>query len=122
MYELSITSDFSSAHFLRGYDGSCQNLHGHTWKLEVTIRSDKLDDIGLVFDFREMKKRLKEFLTPLDHTCLNDLPAFKQINPSSENLAKYIYHEFAKQCHPFKLKQVRVWESDTASVTYYENE
>lgn len=120
MFELSITSDFSSAHFLRGYDGSCHHLHGHTWKLEVTICSEKLNDIGLVFDFREIKKKLKEFLACLDHTCLNDLPAFSKANPSTENIAKYIYHEFAVHCRPFKIQKVRVWESDSSSVTYYE--
>ena len=120
MYDLSIIDDFSSAHFLRGYRGECQNLHGHTWKVEVTILSDKLNDIGLVFDFREIRKKLREFLSKMDHLCLNDLPAFSQANPSTENLAKYIYQEFAKECQLFKIKQVRVWESDSASVTYYE--
>lgn len=120
MFELTITSDFSSAHFLRNYEGPCKNLHGHTWKVAVTIASEKLNDIGLVVDFREMKRTLKEILMPLDHVCLNDLPYFQEVNPSTENLAKYIYREFLKVSCPFILKRVRVWESETSSVTYFE--
>ncbi len=120
MFELAITGDFASAHFLRNYEGPCKNLHGHSWKVEVTIQSDKLNDIGLVVDFRDMKQRLKEVLMPIDHVCLNDLPYFKEVNPSTENLAQYIYREFAKVTHSYILKRVRVWESETSSVTYFE--
>jgi 6-pyruvoyltetrahydropterin/6-carboxytetrahydropterin synthase len=120
MYELSIAGHFSSAHFLRGYQGLCQNLHGHTWRVEVTISSAKLNELGLVFDFREIKKTLREFLAAMDHTCLNELPAFAKDNPTTENLAKYIYAEFGKRCQPFTVKKVQVWESENASITYYE--
>lgn len=120
MYELSIGGHFSSAHFLRGYPGACKQMHGHTWRVEVTITAEKLDELGLVLDFREIKKKLKEFLAPMDHTCLNELPAFAQANPTTENLAKYIYQEFGKRCAPFKVKKVQVWESDHASITYSE--
>ena len=120
MYELTITGDIAAAHFLRGYDGPCKDLHEHTWKMEVTVASEKLNSIGLVVDFRDMKCKLKEFLKHLDHVCLNDLPFFKDNNPSTENLAKYIYREFGKQCGSFQLKRVRVWESDSSSITYYE--
>lgn len=120
MYELTINGHFASAHSLRGYDGPCKHVHGHTWKVEVTIQAQMLNNIGLVVDFKELKKKLNEFLMHIDHVNLNDLPAFKEVNPSSENLAKYIYQEFAKLCRPFKLLRVRVWESETSSVTYYE--
>lgn len=120
MFELSITGDIASAHFLRDYEGPCKNLHGHTWKIEATIQSDKLNNIGLVVDFREMKQRLKDVLMPLDHVCLNDLPYFQKVNPSTENLAVYIYREFKKAAAPYRLKEVRVWESETSSVTYFE--
>ena len=120
MYELSIGGHFSSAHFLRGYPGSCKQLHGHTWKVEVTISSKELNELGLVFDFREIKIKLKEFLATLDHTCLNELPAFAKANPTTENLAKYVYQEFCQRCVPFKVKKVQVWESDNASITYWE--
>ncbi len=120
MFELSISGHFAAAHFLRNYEGPCKNLHGHTWKVQVTIQSEKLNDIGLVVDFRDLKQRLKEILMPIDHVCLNDLPYFHDVNPSTENLAKYIYYEFAKVTFPFILKRVRVWESETSSVTYFE--
>ncbi len=120
MFELTISGHIAAAHYLRGYDGPCKDLHGHTWKMEVTVASDQLNGIGLVVDFQEMKRRLHQFLGRLDHVCLNDLPYFEKVNPSTENLAKYIYREFAGQCRPLRLKQVRVWESDSASITYYE--
>ena len=120
MFELSITGDIAAAHFLRGYEGPCKNLHGHTWKIEITLLADQLNEIGLVVDFAEVKKKLREFLLSLDHVCLNDLPFFKEVNPSTENLAKYIYEEFAKVTKPFILKRVRVWESETSSVTYFQ--
>lgn len=120
MYELTIISDFASAHFLRGYKGPCENLHGHTYKLELTIEAEELNELGLVVDFREIKIKLKQFLKHLDHVSLNDVPFFKECNPSAENIAGYIYKEFSKKCLPSKVKRVRVWESDSSSVTYYE--
>lgn len=120
MYELTITDHIAAAHFLRGYDGPCANLHGHTWKVDVTVVSKDLNEIGLVADFRDIKVKLKKFLSHLDHVNLNDLAAFRDVNPSTENLAKYIYQGFSKECVPFLLSKVRVWESETASVTYYE--
>ena len=122
MYDLSITTNFSSAHFLRGYQGPCENLHGHTWKLEITIGSKELNSIGLVVDFRKIKDQLNQFISYLDHVSINELPFFQEVNPSTENLAKYIYDEFSKQCQPYQLKKVRVWESDACSVTYYPDE
>lgn len=120
MYELTIGGDFAAAHFLTGYDGSCKELHGHTWKLEVTIQAETLNDIGLVIDFQDLKKRLNAFLKQLDHGCLNHLPAFQKENPTTENLARFIYQGFACDCAPFRIKHVRIWESEKASVTYYE--
>lgn len=118
MYELSIKSDFAAAHFLRGYEGKCKNLHGHTWKVELVLEGRELDKAGMVVDFAVVKKQLKEFLEELDHAHLNDLPYFKEINPTTENLAKYIFDEFPKRYRPLKVKRVTVWESDQASVTY----
>ncbi len=120
MFELTVKGEIASAHMLQGYEGPCKDLHGHTWKIEVTIVSEKLNTIGLVVDFQDLKKKLREFLSHLDHVCLNDLPFFKKENPSTENLAKYIYKEFAKQCLPFQLKKVQVWESESSCITYYE--
>lgn len=120
MFELKVSDSIASAHFIPGYDGPCKDLHGHTWKIEVTIQAEELNDLGLVVDFQEVKRKLKEFLKPLDHVCLNDLEAFKTDKPTTENLARHVYRGFARACAPFKLKKIRVWESDRTSITYYE--
>ena len=120
MFELSIKGDIASAHFLRGYEGKCKDLHGHTWQVEVTIISETLDKIGMVADFAVLKKQLKACLGELDHVCLNDLPYFQDINPSTENIAKYIYKNFGDVIQPLKIKKVQVWESETSCVVYYE--
>ena len=118
MYELSVKSDFAASHYLRGYDGKCRDLHGHTWKVEVVLQKSKLNTIGMVVDFTVMKKKLREFLEDIDHHHLNDLPVFKKVNPTTENLAKYIFDGFSKECRPFKVAKVIVWESDNASIVY----
>ena len=100
MYELSIKSDFAASHCLRGYEGKCKNLHGHTWAVEVVVQNKTLDKVGMVTDFMDIKKQLKEFLEELDHTHLNDHPFFKKHNPTTENLARYIFEQFSKQCRP----------------------
>ena len=131
MFELKVKSDIASAHQLHGYEGRCKDLHGHTWKIEVTVQNETLDKIGMVADFRVMKKLLKEVLGPIDHVFLNDLPYFKTVNPTTENIAKYVYQNFSKAClpvnqqtgqtgAPLRLKQVEVWESESASSIYYE--
>jgi len=120
MFECNISDHFSSAHFLREYKGKCKRLHGHTWKVEATVIGEKLDEIGLLADFGELKKTLKGVLDQMDHNCLNDLEFFQVHNPTAENITKFIYQEFKKAVAPLTLKQVRVWESDRTSVTYYE--
>ena len=119
MFELSIKGHFAAAHRLRGYEGNCKDLHGHTWKVEVVVMSDQLNTIGMVMDFKVVKMKLKDLLANIDHVYLNDLAAFQKDNPTTENLAKYIFEEFSKICRPLKMKRVQVWESDSASVVYY---
>ena len=119
MFELSIKGDFAAAHRLHGYEGNCKDLHGHTWKVEVVIAADQLDKIGMVMDFKIVKIKLKELLSKIDHVYLNSLAAFKENNPTTENLAKYIFEEFSLVCQPLQIKRVQVWESDSASVVYY---
>lgn len=120
MFELKVKDHISSAHVLVGYDGPCAQLHGHTWHVEITVAGEALDRIGLLADFKVIKKKLKDVLMPLDHVNLNDLSAFAGINPSTENLARHIYKQLSAAVVPLKLKQVQVWESDTASIIYYE--
>lgn len=120
MFELTITDHIAAGHRLEGYDGPCKNMHGHTWKIQMVVFDSRLDTIGLVADFKLLKARLKEVLAPLDHVVLNDLPMFKGLNPSTENLARYIYHALKDACAPLGLKHIEVWESETSSVIYYE--
>ena len=119
MYELRIRETIGSAHFLRGYEGKCKNLHGHNWKIEAVIVSDALDELGMVADFSVLKKKLMEFLSTMDHICLNDIDIFKQVNPTTENMARYIFDAYAKEIAPFSLKSIEVWESESSSVRYY---
>ncbi len=120
MFELSVKGDIASAHFLREYEGKCKNLHGHTWKIEVFIKSEKLDKVGMVVDFTVLKKQFKEFLIHIDHVCLNDLEYFKKVNPTTENIAQYVYRNFNQVIAPLKISKVQVWESDASAVTYFE--
>jgi 6-pyruvoyltetrahydropterin/6-carboxytetrahydropterin synthase len=117
MYKIKIEGDFSAAHNLRGYRGKCEDLHGHNWKVEVEVLSPKLDKIGMVMDFKCLKEKLYNFLEKLDHKYLNNIAYFKKINPTSENIAKYLYTNLQKEIRG--LHSVTVWESDKASATYY---
>lgn len=120
MYELKIEDSFAAAHRLRGYRGQCEDLHGHNWKVEVVVRADRLDDIGLAMDFHELKAETKRVLDLLDHTYLNDLPAFAELNPSSENIARFLFTELQKSLEREGLWMHRVtaWESEKACASY----
>lgn len=118
MFEIRVISVFSSAHKLRGYKGKCEELHGHNWKVEVFVSSDDLDKIGMVIDFKRLKMALGQILKKLDHSYINDLAYFKKINPTSENIAKYIYQKLAAKTKSIKVKKVTVWESDTSAASY----
>ncbi len=113
MYRLGVRRVFSAAHFLRGYQGSCEALHGHNWTVEVELLSPRLDDVGMAWDFRGIKKTLDEILGELDHRLLNEHPAFADQNPSAENLAAFVYTRLAEQTPaPLHVARVRVWESE----------
>ncbi len=120
MYEITVTSHFSGAHRLRLLRGKCEDLHGHNWKVEVSVVSKRLGAEGVVIDFRILKQKLEKVLKPLDHTYLNDLPSFSRIGPSSENIAKYIFDRLSSELkgHPGSLKKVTAWESETSGATY----
>lgn len=118
MYEIKIQSDFSAAHNLRNYRGKCEKLHGHNWKVEAIFCYDELDADGLAVDFKDVKKLLKNILEKLDHIYLNKTPAFKKLNPTSENMAAFIYEEIKKKNK--NIASVSVWENDTACATYKE--
>ncbi|MBF0504765.1 MAG: 6-carboxytetrahydropterin synthase [Candidatus Omnitrophica bacterium] len=120
MFELTVQGHIASAHQLHGYDGPCKFMHGHTWKVQMVVCQEGINAVGLVEDFKVLKAKLQDILSPLDHVVLNDLPVFKDVNPSTENLARHIYRALKGACAPLRLKHVEVWESDTASVIYYE--
>lgn len=119
MFTARITDSFSAAHSLREYGGSCENLHGHNYRVEIAVQSDQLNSIGIVMDFRDLKKLLKEVLSGMDHSYLNELPAFKKENPSAENIAQHIYTSLLRKIpQPAKLVQVTVWENESCCVSY----
>jgi 6-pyruvoyltetrahydropterin/6-carboxytetrahydropterin synthase len=125
MYEVMVEGSFSAAHNLRGYKKKCEALHGHNWKVSVGIQGEKLDEIGMLVDFREAKDYLEEILEKLDHKYLNDISHFKMTNPTSENIARFIYNELKERLKGshYRVNKVTVWESDTTSATYFqENE
>jgi len=120
MYLVSVEQHFDAAHYLLGYQGKCEALHGHRYKVVAKVEASQLNDIGLAFDFTEFKKHLNEVLSDYDHTCLNDIPPFDKINPSAENIASTIYNKLAPGLaeSPGSLSCVEVWESPDSWVTY----
>jgi 6-pyruvoyltetrahydropterin/6-carboxytetrahydropterin synthase len=122
MYELKIISQFAAAHQLREYEGKCENLHGHNWKVEVYVTGNKLEKNGLLIDFKLIKDATKKVLNELDHGFLNELDAFKAINPSSENIARHIFTALSREVNTERIKVSRVttWESDSACASYTE--
>lgn len=120
MYHLTIQTHFAAAHNLLNYNGDCENLHGHNWKIEATVSTEKLDEAGLGIDFKILKKHTNSIMDMLDHKYLNDLPPFKKISPSSEHISKFIYDELVKSLQEFDVRvdKITVWESDNACASY----
>ena len=120
MFEVTIEASFSAAHRLRHYRGKCENLHGHNWKVAVSVVSDKLNKSGMAIDFQELKELTWKVLKKMDHRFLNDLPEFKKVNPTSENIAKFLYGKLkgAVERRGVKLHRVKIWESEGSSVSY----
>ena len=121
MFEITIEETFVAGHALRNYKGKCENVHGHNYRCHLTVTGEVLDDIGLLVDFVELKKVLHGVLDRMDHQWLNEFPPFDVLNPSAENMAKYIYDEVTAGLQGrggVKIGQVRLWETDTASATY----
>jgi 6-pyruvoyltetrahydropterin/6-carboxytetrahydropterin synthase len=123
MYEIKIEDSFSGAHRLRDYHGKCEALHGHNWKVEVLVASKYLDEGGMVLDFQILKESTRTVLKTLDHRYLNELPYFTEINPSSENIARYVFENIkpALETYNALLRKVTVWESETACASYFED-
>lgn len=119
---MNVKSHFSSAHKLVGYDGPCKNLHGHNWEVRIGIICEKTDELGLTIDFGIVKNDLNSIIDKLDHTLLNDLEYFSNCNPTSENIAKYLYRELQNKINRggCRISEVEIWESDKTSIVYYE--
>jgi 6-pyruvoyltetrahydropterin/6-carboxytetrahydropterin synthase len=120
MFEITVEYSFAAGHALRGYKGKCENVHGHNYKVQVTVAGEQLNSIGLLMDFVDLRAWIKALVERLDHRFLNDLPPFDQVNPSAENLAKYFFDEIQSRLRGEEIKvlAVKVWETDTTSATY----
>jgi 6-pyruvoyltetrahydropterin/6-carboxytetrahydropterin synthase len=120
MFEISVEYTFAAGHALREYKGKCENIHGHNYKVRVTLAGDKLNAAGLLMDFVDLRGEIKGLVEKLDHRFLNDIPPFDQLNPSAENLAKYICEGIEPRARNqgLQVHGVTVWETDTTSATY----
>ena len=121
MYELTVEAQFDSAHNLRRYEGPCEALHGHTYRVQVSYAGKKLDDMGMLADFRRLKDALGQVTSYLDHRYLNELPEFQQQNPTAENIARVIY-EKVDEMIPGGVTKTTVWETPTSSASYWAEE
>jgi 6-pyruvoyltetrahydropterin/6-carboxytetrahydropterin synthase len=120
MYEIAVEKHFDAAHFLRGYRGKCEAMHGHRYRIVVKIEAAELNEIGLAYDFTDLKGHLNDILERFDHACLNDVPPFDKINPSAENIAAAIYGELKGKLagEPVTLTCVEAWETPHQGVAY----
>ncbi len=122
MFQVSVEESFSAGHALRNYKGKCENTHGHNYKVRVTLEGAQLDSTGLLYDFVHLKQIIQGVIQQVDHKFLNDQPPFDVLNPSAENLAKYLYEETSKQMRaaPYgtRIASITVWETDVTSATY----
>lgn len=119
MYELKVQMYFASAHHLLNYDGACENQHGHNWLVEYFVAGTELDKSNILIDYKVLKKELKEIIDYLDHEDINELPEFKDVSPSSETIAKFIYDKMKEKISI--THKVSVWETQNSCATYYED-
>ena len=124
MYEVSVQEHFDAAHYLRGYHGKCENVHGHRFEVIISIRTGQTNDIGLAYDFVQLREQLKGILGRFDHSCLNDIPPFDKINPSSENIASTIYSELRNIIDGVNIaiSRIQVYESPQSCITFFPEE
>jgi 6-pyruvoyltetrahydropterin/6-carboxytetrahydropterin synthase len=118
MFEVFVEHTFAAGHALRNYHGKCENVHGHNYRVQVSVEGPQLDDAGLLVDFAELKKVLRQTSEYFDHQFINDLKPFDQLNPSAENLAKYFCEEIQNGLKGSRVSSVRVWETETSSAIY----
>ena len=122
VFEIYMQTHFSAAHALRGYPEDCARVHGHNWIIDVFVRCNKLNEIGIGLDFREIKESVKGVLNDLDHFNLNELPAFQDVNPTSENIARFLYRELSRHLNTdsITVSRIKVSETPGAGAFYWE--
>jgi 6-pyruvoyltetrahydropterin/6-carboxytetrahydropterin synthase len=120
MFEVSVEETFAAGHALRNYRGKCENVHGHNYRVQVTVEGGELNAIGLLVDFADVKRLIRGVVERLDHRFLNDLAPFDTMNPSAENLARYFYDEISRGLGVSapRVREVKIWETDITSATY----
>ncbi len=123
MFEVAVEKTFAAGHSLRNYRGKCENVHGHNYRVRVTLEGERLASNGLLVDFVDVKKQLLDIIDRLDHQFINDVEPFTVLNPSAENLAKYFYDELSVKLSnhsevPVRIAEVRIWETDTSIAAY----
>jgi 6-pyruvoyltetrahydropterin/6-carboxytetrahydropterin synthase len=120
MYYSAITATFSSAHALRNYGGKCERLHGHNWRVEVTVAAERLDEAGMGLDFTVLRAKTAEVLAVFDHRFLNEVEPFREQNPSSELIARHVFDSLSTTINEERARvySVRVWESDGSWAEY----
>ena len=124
MYEVTVEQTFAAGHALRHYKGKCENVHGHNYRVQVTAEGERLNSIGLLVDFVELKRVVRQIVDRLDHQFINDLAPFIELNPSAENIARYFYDnvvegmQLARSETPVRIAQVKIWETDTSIAVY----
>jgi len=119
VFELAVEDEFSAAHNLRGYEGDCEKLHGHNWRVRAQLRAERLDPLGMVMDFRWLKAALREILSPLDHSYINEVAPFENLNPTTENLCRYVAERLQERLPAgVRLARVTCWESQECSASY----
>ncbi len=123
MYELRVEGDFSASHQLREYQGKCENLHGHNWHVEMYVRGNELNEIGILVDFKDLRKILNNVLSTLDHSFLNDIEPFTKLNPSAENIAKFIFDEAKTVTDTLNIElyKIVVFETPKSMAVYMNN-
>jgi 6-pyruvoyltetrahydropterin/6-carboxytetrahydropterin synthase len=122
MYELTIKTDFSAAHNLRGYEGKCERLHGHNWHVEVSVQAETLNELEMVLDFKVLKAETSKVMEKFDHRYLNEVPPFDKLNTTAENIARVIFTDLAALINNgnIRVSCVRAWESQKAAAAYFE--
>ena len=119
-YTLTTEVEFAAAHQLHGYEGNCARLHGHNWRVVIEVTGRKLDDVGMVVDFKAIRSQAREIAKTLDHAYLNEVPPFDTVNPTAEHIAAFFHQALATRfdTDAYHVSAVTVWENARSAVTF----